>query len=395
MKILVINTGSSSIKFKLFEAPSWQVIAEGIVEKIGESSGKQTGKYNGATVQEAIVMSDHAAGMHWITGFLLNKSHHIVQNIDEIKLVGHRVVHGGDKFTTPVVINQEVKETISSLIPLAPLHNPANLKGIEEAEKTFPHARQVAVFDTAFHQSLPAFAYRYAIPEKFYSEDRIRVYGFHGTSHQYVSREAARYLQIPEDKFNAISIHLGNGASMSAIRNGQSIDTTLGLSPLPGLVMGTRSGDIDPTVIFYLHNKRRMDVNEIDHLLNKESGLKGIAGTNDMREITSHAEKGDTKAELALQMFTYRIKKYIGAYYAIVGRLDAVLFTAGIGENSALVRAQSLQDLGHLGLEIDQDRNHAPGSGIQSIGAGKIPVLIVPTNEERTIAEQSYALMAV
>ncbi len=400
MKILVINTGSSSIKYQLFDMEAKKVLSSGLVERIGEDSGRikhqcLLSEGQAKVREEKIPIENHRVGLNKISELLHDKDFGAIQNPEEIHAVGHRVVHGGSRFSEAVVIDDVVKEAIKNLVPLAPLHNPPNLEGIAVAEEVFPHARQVAVFDTAFHQSMPDYAYRYAIPEKYLREHQIRVYGMHGTSHQYVAQQAALHLGIPENKLNAITIHLGNGCSMTAIKNGKSIDTSMGLSPLPGLIMGTRSGDIDPAVIFYMGTQLNMSFEEIDRELNKQSGLKGISGDNDMRTIIERSEQGDKMAGLALEMYTYRIKKYLGAYLAVIGLLDAIIFTAGVGENSALVREKACSGLGHLGIRLHQAKNQQKQKGIQEIQDEEraIKILVVPTNEELAIAEQTYQLV--
>jgi len=400
MKLLVINTGSSSIKYQLFEMKAKKVLSSGVVEKIGESQGRVQHKLFLAdgTVREKSeekAVNDHREGLALISRLLQDQETGAIRNPDEIEAVGHRVVHGGDQFSAATLINDEVKSAIERFIPLAPLHNPPNLQGISVAEEVFPQARQVAVFDTAFHQSMPPPAYRYAIPDELYQEHHLRAYGMHGTSHRYVSEQAEQYLGLKVGQLHAISIHLGNGCSMTAIREGKSVDTSMGLSPLPGLMMGTRSGDIDPAVIFYLANRLDMSVNDIDQLLNKQSGLKGIAGDNDMRSIVGRCEAGDRQAILALEMYCYRIKKYIGAYLAVTGQIHALIFTAGVGENSVLVREKSCEGLEHLGIALNTAKNQQHKSGIQEIQDAKsrIKILVVPTNEELSIAEQTYQLM--
>jgi len=397
MKTLVINTGSSSIKYQFFLMPEGKVLCSGLIEKIGEDDGHiRHKKFNGSPVEfnEEAPILNHQAGMEKLASLLTNEQYGVIDNTSEVELVGHRVVHGGEEFAQTTQITSEVKKTLDRLSDLAPLHNPPNLVGIRMAEKVFTEATQVAVFDTAFHQSIPEHAYHYAIPNKLYTEHGIRVYGFHGTSHRYVARQAAEMLGIPKEKSNLISIHLGNGASMAAIKNGKSIDTTLGMTPLPGLVMGTRSGDIDPAIIFYLHEKVGLPISEVKNILNKESGMKGLTGHNDLRQITEDAENGDQQAQLALEIYTYRIKKYIGSYLAVIGKVDALIFTAGVGENSAKVREMSVSGLEHLGISLHKKRNES-GSGARDIATkdSSIRVLVIPTDEELEIANQAYKLM--
>ena len=397
MKTLVINTGSSSIKYQLFHMPDGEVLCAGLIEKIGEDkghirhqkfTGDETTEYN-----EDLSVLNHQAGMKKLAMLLTDTEYGVLSNTDEVELVGHRVVHGGEAFAKTTVISQEVKKTIDDLAGLAPLHNPPNLIGIRMAEKVFTKAIQVAVFDTAFHSSIPETAYRYAIPNKLYTEHGVRVYGFHGTSHRYITRQAAGLLDKPLDATNIISIHLGNGASMAAIKNGQSIDTTLGMTPLPGLVMGTRSGDIDPAIIFYLHEQVGLPIAEIKNILNKESGMKGLTGNNDLRQISEDAKNGNKEAMMALEIYSYRIKKYIGAYLAVIGKVDSLVFTAGVGENSAVVREMSTAGLEHLGIVLHKKRNSS-GKGSRDIATkdSAIRIFVIPTDEELEIANQAYAL---
>lgn len=399
MKVLVINTGSSSIKYQLFNMPKGDVLCTGLLERVGEKEGMLTHKIypnrdNEKAHIETSAIENHSVGMERIASLLVDMDFGVLKSASEVELVGHRVVHGGEEFSSTTEISKHVKEVIKSLSPLAPLHNPANLIGIEVAESIFTKAKQVAVFDTAFHQSIPEEAYRYAIPTELYTKHGIRVYGFHGTSHRYITQKAASLLAKPLGDVTLITIHLGNGASMAAIKNGKSIDTTLGLTPLPGLVMGTRSGDIDPGVIFYLNETLGHSLSDIKSLLNKESGLKGLAGDNDMRSVTERAEQGDKLAKLALGVYTYRIKKYIGAYMAAIGaKIDAIIFTAGVGENSAIIREMSVQGLAHLGVEMDNNLNKLRGSERKiSSASSAIDIWVIPTNEELEIARQAFDL---
>ena len=400
MKTLVINAGSSSIKYQLFNMENSTVLAGGLVERIGEPAGRIKHRLNhGGETQEItrdLVIKDHRQGLMLVVDLLTDADFGVIETPTEIEAIGHRVVHGGDRFSQSTVITAEVKATIKELIPLAPLHNPANLTGIEVATEVFPKATQVAVFDTAFHQTMPSEAYRYAIPQNLYDEYRIRSYGFHGTSHLFVSRKAIEYLGKPEAETKIITLHLGNGASAAAVKGGKSIDTSMGLSPLPGLIMGTRSGDIDPAIVFYLGRNLEMSFDEIDALLNKKSGLIGICGNNDLRDIQQRRASGDLAAALALEMYAYRVKKYIGAYIAALGGLDALVFTAGAGENNTIVRWLSCQGLENLGIQVDEAKNNRGVRGevteIQS-AASKVKVLIIPTNEELEIAQQTLAVI--
>jgi acetate kinase len=398
MKTLVINTGSSSIKYQLFHMPEGEVLCAGLIEKIGEDVGhirhKKIIHNKRAEFNEEISILNHEAGMKKLAMLLTDAEHGVLNNADEVELVGHRVVHGGEDFAKTTIITDAVKKTIDKLANLAPLHNPPNLIGIRMAENVFIKAKQVAVFDTAFHQSIPEAAYRYAIPNKLYTEHGIRVYGFHGTSHRYITKQAAKMLNKSLEQTNIISIHLGNGASMAAIKNGQSIDTTLGMTPLPGLVMGTRSGDIDPAIIFYLNEQVGLPIHEIKNILNKESGMKGLTGNNDLRQISEDAEAGNLEAQLAMEIYTYRIKKYIGAYLAAIGKVDALVFTAGVGENSAVVRELSVAGLEQMGIILHKKRNQT-GNGARDIASKEsaVRIFVIPTNEELEIANQAFALM--
>ncbi len=396
MKILVINTGSSSIKYQLFDMKDEEVLATGIAEKIGEESGKLTHKImsKDGTYQKKImegIHMDHQMGLEKIVQLLVDPEYGVINDKSEITAVGHRVVHGGEAFQAPRIIDDAVISEIQKNTPLAPLHNPPNLTGIRVAISIFPQSPQVAVFDTAFHQTLPRYAYIYALPYDLYENHRVRRYGFHGTSHAYVAEKAAEYLKRPLSELNLITLHLGNGASMAAIKNGQCIDTSMGLTPLEGLVMGTRSGDMDPAIPFFLANHLNMTLNDIDGLLNKESGLKGLCGANDMRAVLERAAKGDDLAQLALDVYTYRIKKYIGAYIAVLGRLDALVFTGGIGENAPVIRERCCEDLTCLNIKIDTGKNNSSTDPLRQISPSnsKVKVLVVPTNEELKIARET------
>jgi acetate kinase len=397
MHIFVINSGSSSIKYQLFKMPSDKPICSGLVERIGLEGGSITHKtfLNGEEKQykKAVQVPDHEAGLYAVEALLVDAEIGVISNPDAIAAVGHRVVHGGEAFSATTIITDAVKAKVKELFSLAPLHNPPNYLGIEVAEKIFPKASQVGVFDTAFHQTMPPRAFRYAIPEKLYMENGIRAYGFHGTSHRYVSKQAAAYLQKPEAKL--ITIHLGNGCSMAAVDAGRSVDTTMGLGPVGGLVMGTRSGDIDAAVIFHLIEQLGYEPKAVNNLLNKESGMLGLTGYSDMRDVRKAVAAGDVHAELASELYAYRIKKYIGAYAAAMNGLDAIIFTAGVGENDADMRQRVCSHLQFLGLHFDEQANRQSGGGIREINTPDSPVkiLIVPTNEELEIAQQCYALL--
>jgi acetate kinase len=398
MRVLVINTGSSSIKYQLIQMPEGERVCVGLIERIGEENGRisHTNSLSGHTHVEEHPIENHEEGMRKVADLLTHANYGVIDHVEDIRLVGHRVVLGGEKFSSTSVITDEVKQAIDELSIIAPLHNPPNLAGIKVAEQVFPHATQVGVFDTSFHHSIPEYAYRYALPERFYKEHGIRAYGYHGTSHQYVSHKAADFLGLPEDEFNGITIHLGNGASITAIKNGKSIDTSLGMTPISGLIMGTRIGDIDPGILIYLNESLGYSVKEIKTVFNKDSGLKGFTGHNDMRLIEEAYANGDSRAKLALNAYVYRIKKYIGSYLAILGSIDAIVFTAGIGENSTLVREKVTQGLNHFGIEIDPEQNHKRSKKSRDISSAKaaIKTLVIPTNEELEIARQAYRIIS-
>jgi acetate kinase len=396
MKVAVINCGSSSIKYEVFEAGDLTMLTTGLVEKIGSAEGRLRQKrlLPDGTFDEQVhtkPLPDHKQAFALMNE--VNKRYRLVQDDAELLGIGHRVVHGGERFQEPVLINAGVIAEIRKLTPLAPLHNPSNILGIEAAQERFPGVPQVAVFDTAFHHTLPPHAYRYAVPNEWYEKLHVRKYGFHGSSHGYVAKEAAKHLGKPLTEANLIILHLGNGASAAAVRQGKSIDTSLGMTPLEGLVMGTRSGDIDPSIPFYLMRETKRKPEEVENLLNKESGLKGICGVSDMREILERAAKGNERAELAIKMFCYRIKKYIGAYHAVLGRLDAVVFTGGIGENAVAIRQRVCEGLKHLGIGVDPAKNNAAKGSVAEIQQDGLPVkvLVVRTNEEREIALQTIS----
>lgn len=396
MKVLVINSGSSSIKYQLFDMSDKTVLARGLVEQIGEPEGclsHQSRNVHGNKVEitRSQPVKNHQAGFQLI-GAVLSESD-VVRDSAELFGIGHRVVHGGEAFRKPALIDDKIITSIRALIPLAPLHNPANLMGIEVALRFAPGVPQIAVFDTAFHQSVPPQAYHYALPLDLYHSHNVRRYGFHGTSHGYVAKQAALYLNHPLQSINLITLHLGNGASATAIKKGRSVDTSMGMTPLEGLIMGTRSGDIDPAIIFYLGRKTGYSQDKMESLLNKHSGLKGICGVNDMREISRMADEGNESARLAIEMYCYRIKKYIGAYNAVLGEIDAVVFTGGIGENAADIRARSCEGLSKLGIEVDENKNNMRASGVREIQRNKssVRILVIPTDEELEIAEQTVA----
>jgi len=391
MKILVLNSGSSSIKFQLFDINENRSLASGLIEQIGESDSYAKIEYDSQKLEKKEAIKDHNSGLILMNMLLIESC--VIKSLDELGAIGHRVVHGGEKFSKPVIVDEEVLNEIEKLIPLAPLHNPANLDGIKVTMQQAPNVPQIAVFDTAFHTTIPSYAYMYALPYETYEKDGVRKYGFHGTSHHYVTKEASKYLG--KKKINTITLHLGNGASMAAVKDGKCVDTTMGLTPLEGLIMGTRSGDLDPAILFYLARKNGLNINDLDKLLNKQSGLKGICGSNDMREVEHMAESGDNKAQLALDMFAYRIKKYIGSYSAVIGKLDCIIFTGGIGENDIDTRARCCADLENLGIELDLVKNNQRAKEILDISAknSRVKVLVIPTNEELEIAMQANSLL--
>ncbi|MGA0568173.1 acetate/propionate family kinase [Rathayibacter sp. KR2-224] len=391
--VLVINSGSSSFKYQLIDAQSEERLASGLVERIGDSSGHAMHETPEGHWERSLEIADHTAGFGVMTDAFAEHG----PSLDEHPpvAVGHRVVHGGARFFEPTLVTPLVLINIEDLSELAPLHNPANVQGIRAALKVFPDLPQVAVFDTAFHQTMPPDAYTYALEASIAERYRIRRYGFHGTSHKYVSEAAARFLDRPLTELKQIVLHLGNGASVCAIERGRSVDTSMGFTPLEGLVMGTRTGDIDPAVLLYLQRKTRIDVDDLDDLLNKKSGVLGISGHQDMRDLTKAADAGDERARLALGVYVRRIKRYVGAYIAELGGVDVITFTAGVGENSAVVRAKALAGLEWLGIEVDADRNEARSAGPRLISTeeSRTAVLVVPTDEELEIARQTLRVV--
>ena len=372
--------------------PKEAILCSGLIERIGFNDAKFKFKTKTDSIEIIRAIPNHKIGLELLAKQLLDKDTGIIKSSDEIDIVGHRVVHGGKYFSQTTEITEDVKDKINKLSTLAPLHNPPNLEGIEVAEAIFSKAKQVAVFDTAFHQSIPEYVYKYALPNEFLEKHHIRLYGFHGTSHKYVSEKAIEFLGKKKSKI--ITIHLGNGCSMTAIKNGKSIDHSLGFSPVSGLIMGTRSGDIDPAIIFYLADKLNFSLDEINTLLQKKSGMLGLTGFSDLRDIEAEALKGNKACKLALEMNVYRIKKYIGSYAAILNGLDAIVFTAGIGENSKLIRELICTDLNFLGIDLDSEKNNDASKVIRAINKddSKVTILVVPTNEELEIAKQAVQL---
>lgn len=394
MNILVLNAGSSSLKYQVIEMPSQQVKCVGLIERIGMDDAIFTHQKEEHKTTEIVAIKNHEIGLKKIATALLDSKIGVLQSVSDIVAVGHRVVHGGKKFSKTVIINNDVKNSIRNLIELAPLHNPANLTGIEIAETIFPDAKQIAIFDTAFHQTMPKKAYQYAIKNEFLEKHHIRAYGFHGTSHKYVSEKAIEYLGEENSK-KIITIHLGNGCSMTAIENGKSVEHSLGFGPMNGLVMGTRAGDIDQSVIFYLMNSLQKTAAEVNNLLQKEGGMLGLTGFSDLREIEKAANNNDENCKNALALASYRIKKYIGSYTAILNGLDAIIFTAGIGENSSLMRKLVCENLDFLGIDLDDEKNNLKSKELREIqkSTAKVKILVIPTNEELEIAKQAYQLL--
>lgn len=395
MRVLVVNCGSSSIKYQLFDMTDESVLAKGIAEKIGQDDAALHHSHNGEKTSFGEPMPDHAAGLTLILGKLTDPDVGVIEQIEDIDAIGHRVVHGGERFVDSCLIDEEVIRGIEANKELAPLHNPPNLTGIEAAEKALPNVPQVAVFDTSFHQTMPKEHFLYALPYDYYERLRIRRYGFHGTSHRFVTDRAAHMLGKPRDEVNLVTCHLGNGCSAAAIKGGKVTDTSLGFTPLEGLVMGTRSGDIDPAIIFYLHDREGLSCDEINTVLNKKSGLLGISGlSNDNRELEEAEKAGNERAGLARDIFCYRLKKYIGSYFAAIGKLDAVVFTGGIGENSDDIRARTMEGMEALGFKLDPAANDGLRGKETDIAAADSPrrILVIPTNEELVIARDTVRL---
>lgn len=397
MNILVINCGSSSLKFQLIDSETEKWIAKGLCERIGiEGSQITYTPVGGAKEEKVTPMPDHTEAIRLVLEALTNEKTGVVKNLSEIGAVGHRIVHGGEKFAASTIIDEEVMKAIEACNDLAPLHNPANLIGIRACQKLMKDTPMVAVFDTAFHQTMPAKAYMYGIPYEYYEKYKIRRYGFHGTSHSYVSKRTAEFLGEDYNKMKIIVCHLGNGASVSAVENGKCVDTSMGLTPLEGLIMGTRSGDIDPAIIEFLAHKENMSIDEIMNVLNKKSGVYGLSGniSSDFRDIEKAQKEGNEKADLTLQAFCYRVAKYIGAYVAAMNGVDAICFTAGVGENGSANRTNICKYLGYLGVTIDEEANSKRGEDIViSTKDSKTKVLVIPTNEELAIARETNALV--
>jgi acetate kinase len=398
MKILVLNCGSSSIKYKLFDMTSKEVMAQGGIEKVGlKGSFLKFTMPNGEKVQLDKDIPEHTVGIEFILNTLVDAKYGCIKSLDEINAVGHRVVHGGEKFNSSVLITKEVIDMIVACIDIAPLHNPANLKGIDAISKILPKVPQVGVFDTAFHQTMPQYAYMYALPYEQYEQYGIRRYGFHGTSHRYVSKRAAEFLGVDYNKTKMITAHIGNGGSITAIENGKSIDTSMGMTPVEGLMMGTRAGDLDLGVVSFLMEKEKLTAKTFADLVNKKSGLLGISGvSSDMRDLEAAIEAGNQRAELAVEMFDYHVKKYIGSYAAALNGVDVLVFTGGIGENDVNVRREVCHGLTYLGVELDEELNNkSRGKEVEiSTKNSKVRVVVIPTDEELTIASDTLEIVS-
>lgn len=395
MKILVINCGSSSLKYQLFDMDNEEVLVKGLVERIGIDGSrlKQEKGDDEYIIEED--MKDHTEAVKHVFDAITDKENGVISDLSEIDAVGHRFVHGGEKITKSVVIDEEVRKAVKEYSKFAPLHNPANMMGLEACEKLLPNVKNVAVFDTAFHQSMPKETFLYGIDYKYYEEQAIRKYGFHGTSHDFITQKTAEVLEKNQNELNMISCHLGNGSSICAIKEGKSFDTTMGLTPLEGLVMGTRSGDLDPTVVTYLINEYGYDTKKMDNILNKESGVLGVSGvSSDFRDLENAANEGNERADIALKMFANRAKRYVAGYMAEIGKVDAIVFTGGIGENSATMRADIMKGFEQFGIKIDSERNNVRGGcHLISTDDSKVKIFVIATNEELMIARDTKKLV--
>lgn len=391
MKVLVINCGSSSLKYQLFDMTDESVLCKGLVERIGIEGSKLTHKVNGEKLVVEEPMKDHTEAINHVFDALLDEKYGVIKSLDEVSAIGHRVLHGGDKLTESCIIDDKVKDKIREFIKFGPLHNPANLMGIEACEKLAPGKKNIAVFDTAFHQTMPAKTFMYAIPYEYYEDYRLRKFGFHGTSHRYITLRTKQLLD--KEDINIITVHLGNGSSIAAVKDGKCYDTSMGLTPLEGLLMGTRSGDLDPTVMTFLMNEKGYSADEMNQILNKKSGVLGVSGiSSDFRDLEEEAEKGNDRAQLALDMFIERVKRYIGGYMAELGHVDAICFAGGIGENSSSMRKDILNTFEELGVKLDLEKNNTREEALISADDSKVKVYVVPTNEELMIARDTLDL---
>lgn len=395
MKILILNAGSSSLKYQLIDMDGEKLLAKGLVERIGIEGSHINQKANGQVFDATAPMANHTEGIQWMLKALLDPEKGALKSMDEIGAVGHRVLHGGERFTASVLVNDEVKEAIKANIPLGPLHNPANLMGIEACEKVMPGTPNVAVFDTAFHQTMPPKAYLYGVPMEYYEKLHVRRYGFHGTSHRYVSKRVCEFLGVDRSKTRVITCHLGNGSSMCAVENGKCIDTSMGITPLEGVIMGTRSGSMDPAVVQYICNNEHISVDEMLTICNKKSGLLGISGlSSDMRDIDKAADEGNERAIIARDMLVYGIRKYIGSYAAAMNGVDVIVFTAGIGENNCALRERVMQGFEYLGAKLDPVKNvGCREEAVISTDDSKVKICVIPTDEEIVIARDTLCIV--
>lgn len=395
MKILILNAGSSSLKYQLIDMDGEKLLAKGLVERIGIEGSHINQKANGQVFDATAPMANHTEGIQWMLKALLDPEKGALKSMDEIGAVGHRVLHGGERFTASVLVNDEVKEAIKANIPLGPLHNPANLMGIEACEKVMPGTPNVAVFDTAFHQTMPPKAYLYGVPMEYYEKLHVRRYGFHGTSHRYVSKRVCEFLGMDRSKTRVITCHLGNGSSMCAVENGKCIDTSMGITPLEGVIMGTRSGSMDPAVVQYICNNENISVDEMLTICNKKSGLLGISGlSSDMRDIDKAADEGNERANIARDMLVYGIRKYIGSYAAAMNGVDVIVFTAGIGENNCALRERVMQGFEYLGAKLDPAKNAGcREEAVISTDDSKVKICVIPTDEEIVIARDTLCIV--
>ncbi len=394
MKILILNAGSSSLKYQLIDMQDESILAKGLVERIGIAGSKIKQTAGDKVFEAQAPMKDHVEGIQYMLAALTDKEKGVVKNMDEIGAVGHRVLHGGEKFSGSVLVNDAVIVAIEENIPLGPLHNPANLMGIRACQKIMPSTPNVAVFDTAFHQTMPKKAYLYGVSKEYYTRLKIRRYGFHGTSHRYVSKRAAEFLGLPVEGLKIITCHLGNGSSLAAVKDGKCIDTSMGITPLEGVVMGTRSGSLDPAVVQFIANNDHKTVDEVLDILNKKSGLVGLSGiSSDMRDIDAAAANGNEDAITAREMLAYGIRKYIGAYAAAMNGVDVIVFTAGIGENNINLRRMVMEGFDYLGAKLDLNKNNTRDEAIISTDDSKVKIVVIPTNEEIVIARDTLELV--